>query len=224
MDEQLKARLIGAAILVAIAVLLIPELLSGRKAEAPEPVADGQGRGTRTYTIDLGSTLPAPGSGEAKPSAAAPAPALPTSEQRAQASRAPAQAAEGTPVAESSPPPSAPQPAKQEPEPAEAARVAPPATDRSVSTPPSPTPKPATPVAKGGWSVQVGAFGSAATADKLVADLKSAGYRAYLSPISKSGKTLHRVRVGPEAARPDADKLAARLRGRNLPATVVAND
>jgi DedD protein len=222
MDEQLKARLIGAAILVAIAVLLIPELLSGRKAEAPETVADGQGRGTRTYTIDLGSTLPAPGSGDARP--AAPAPALPTAELRAQASRAPAQAAAGTPVAESSPPPSAPQPAKQEPEPAEATRVAPPATDRGVSPPASPTPKPAAPVAKGGWSVQVGAFGSAATANKLVADLRSAGYRAYLSPISKSGKTLHRVRVGPEAARPDADKLAARLRGRNLPATVVAND
>jgi len=31
MDESLKARLIGAAVLVAVAVLLIPELLSGRK-------------------------------------------------------------------------------------------------------------------------------------------------------------------------------------------------
>jgi cell division septation protein DedD len=45
-----------------------------------------------------------------------------------------------------------------------------------------------------------------------------------VSPISKGGKTLHRVRVGPEAARPDADKLAGRLKGKGLPATVVAND
>ena len=37
MDESLKARLIGAAVLVALAVLLIPELLSGRKAAELQP-------------------------------------------------------------------------------------------------------------------------------------------------------------------------------------------
>jgi cell division septation protein DedD len=58
----------------------------------------------------------------------------------------------------------------------------------------------------------------------MVADLKGQGFKAYVSPISKGGKALHRVRVGPEAARPDADKLAARLKGKGLPATVVAND
>ncbi len=97
-----------------------------------------------------------------------------------------------------------------------------------ATAPPPPSPanpsKPAAAAAKGGWSVQVGAFGSSATASKLVADLKGDGYKAYLSPISKGGKTLHRVRVGPEAARPDADRLAAKLKGRGLPATVVAND
>ena len=72
--------------------------------------------------------------------------------------------------------------------------------------------------------MQVGAFGSAATARKLVEDLGTAGFRAYESPVSRSGKTLHRVRVGPEPARADADRLAARLKARGLPATVVAND
>ena len=64
MDESLKARLIGAAVLVALAVLLIPELLSGRKAA--EPVAEeGAGpRGTRTFTIELGQ---APGQATRSP-------------------------------------------------------------------------------------------------------------------------------------------------------------
>lgn len=226
MDEQLKARLIGAVILVAIAVLLIPELLSGRKAAAPEAVAAGEGRGTRTYTIDLGSTLHAPGSADVKPAEATPPPPLPTPEHRPQPADAAEQAAAGTAAGESVRTQAAlPQAVQAEPEPMEAAPGSVPATASRPSPPPAPpAPKSTAPVAKGGWSVQVGAFGSAATANKLVADLRGAGYKAYLSPISRSGKTLHRVRVGPEAARPDADKLAARLKARNLPATVVAND
>ena len=69
--------------------------------------------------------------------------------------------------------------------------------------------------------MQVGAFGSAATARKLVSDLKRDGFPAYVSPLSRSGKTLHRVRVGPAPNRADADSLAARLKARGLPATVV---
>ena len=38
MEDQLKARLIGASVLVLLAVLLIPELLSARK-----PAADAIG-------------------------------------------------------------------------------------------------------------------------------------------------------------------------------------
>jgi DedD protein len=69
--------------------------------------------------------------------------------------------------------------------------------------------------------VQVGAFGSAATARKLADDLKGEGYSAYVAPLAKAGKTLYRVRVGPVADRAAADKLAAQLKGRKLPATVV---
>jgi DedD protein len=76
----------------------------------------------------------------------------------------------------------------------------------------------------GRWAVQVGAFGSATSADKLIGDLKRAGFSAYEAPLSRSGKTLHRVRVGPEAERAEAERLAARLKDRGLPATVVAND
>ena len=53
MDDALKARLIGATVLVLLAVLLIPELLSGRKVSAPASAQDAAARGTRTFTIEL---------------------------------------------------------------------------------------------------------------------------------------------------------------------------
>ena len=44
MEQQLKARLIGASVLVVLAVVLIPELLSGRK---PPQNSVETARGTR---------------------------------------------------------------------------------------------------------------------------------------------------------------------------------
>jgi DedD protein len=70
----------------------------------------------------------------------------------------------------------------------------------------------------------VGAFGSPDTARKLVGDLNGAGYRAFVSPVNRGGKTLYRVRVGPEKDRAGAEQVAPRLKARGLPATVVRND
>jgi cell division septation protein DedD len=79
-------------------------------------------------------------------------------------------------------------------------------------------------VSRGTWSVQVGAFGSQESAQKLVRQLESDGFSAYVSAAERNGKQLHRVRVGPESARAAADALAGRLRARGLPVTLVAND
>lgn len=210
MDEQLKARLIGAVVLVAIAVLLIPELLSGRKAATPLPADQGAGRGTRTYTIELGSGVASTaGAGDVEklplPPSTAPPQAAPTPEPDKGA------------IAEPPPVTDRPQVAADSPKP-----VAQPAP---VVSEPAPRPvKPVVPPATGGWTVQVGAFGTPATARKMVSELAAAGYDAYVSPISKDGKTLHRVRVGRLAARPEAEQLAQKLAGRRLPATVVANE
>lgn len=204
MDESLKARLIGAAVLVAVAVLLIPELLSGRKTAEPQLADSAEARGTRTFTIELngGSASSDP---QPPPVAEAPAPA-PAPE--------PPVAAPPEPTPEPAPEPVAPR------EPPAVAK-APPATP--VKPPVETAPAPAA-VTRGGWAVQVGAFGSATAAQRLVKDLQGAGYRAYVSPVTRSGKTLHRVRVGPEAGRDDANRLAERLKGRGLPTAVVAND
>ena len=62
MQEQLKERLTGAAILVVIVVLLVPEMFRGRPAGGAERGAAGpEGAPVRTYNIDLrdsAATLP----------------------------------------------------------------------------------------------------------------------------------------------------------------------
>ena len=233
MDQALKARLIGAAILVALAVLVIPELLSGRKAASTAPVenASPASTSTRTYTIELDTASTQSGGGSA--------PAVPA--QPPKDARLPAPATAATTANEESAGSAGEAAAAPEPAAGSAAAVAKPgpATAKSASSTTSQTgsasvaattPAPATPASnaaaptRGTWSVQVGAFGSADAARKLKGDLQKAGYSAYISPITKSGKTLHRVRVGPETARASADSLASRLKSRGLPATVVAND
>jgi len=227
MEQSLKARLIGAVVLVALAVLLIPELLSGRKA--PEPVAEeGAGpRGTRTFTIELGQ---GPGQATRSPTtSAAPAPSLTpanplptppvTNSDAEPPAGLPDETVAGT--AGSPEPEAAPAPA-----PAKVAQSAPPSVETAPDAAPrsEPKPPPALSGPGGGWAVQVGAFGSADTARKLVQELSGAGYRAFVSPVNRGGKTLYRVRVGPEGDRASAEQLAPRLKARGLPATVVQND
>jgi len=210
MEEPLKARLIGASILVLLAVALVPELLSGPKNSAAGGKAVGGAKNTRTVTIDLGGAVADGARLEPRPDAAsvpATAPSLPTVE-----STAPAPAPMTEAPVDSKPD----QPAAR----VEAA-VPPERAPEAKPTAIEPVVQAVAP-AKGTFSVQVGAFGSEATARKLVADLEADGMPAYIAPLSKSGKTLHRVRAGPVPDRAAADKLAARLKARGLPVSVVS--
>jgi DedD protein len=209
MEEPLKARLIGASILVVLAVALVPELLSGPKYPAPGDATPGSPKGTRTVTIDLGGAVAAGAKLEPRPDTA-PAPATPQALPAVETPvPAPAPAATTATTADKSAP-------TEETPPPEAVTVATPKP--SVTAPAVPAAAPA----QGGYSVQVGAFGSDATARKLVNDLKADGLPAYIAPLTKSGKTLHRVRVGPSADRAAAEKLAAKLKARGLPVSVVS--
>jgi DedD protein len=223
MEDALKARLIGATVLVALAVLLIPELLSGRKQESPAAVPEvATARGTRTFTIELAGGPQGSTASETPPAVRnAPLP-VPTATETA-AQPAPVTASQSGPA----------EPAATVAEEAQPVRVAqaaspqpsPPSAPAAKSAVPEPAPETAPSIpGRGGWAVQVGAFGSAASAAKLVNQLHEAGYKAYVSPVSRGGKTLHRVRVGPEAERSEAESLVAGLKVRGLPATVVAND
>jgi DedD protein len=233
MEDALKARLIGATVLVGLAVLLIPELLSGRKPAEQATAQAGASRGARTFTIELGTT---PGTSVVTEdvSKREPAPALPPQQAPRQASATAAEAAVETAVAASSvqstggPTEPGPQPAPAaravapEPQPAEVVRPA--ADSAPLELAPSESVQAQIVPARGGWAVQVGAFSSAEAAIKLVGQLQSADFAAYVAPVSRSGKTLHRVRVGPVTARAGAEALVPALKARGLPATVVAND
>lgn len=205
MDLRAKQRLTGAVILVALFVLLVPELLRGPRGAANAPTDTPADEGMRRYTIDL----EAPGSStQPATSASQPAVALPPVTQNlavpgedAQPEPRAAPQVTPQPTPQSTP---APNTAVQAPTPAPAAVVAAP-----VSAPPA---APAPAAARGSFVVQLGSFGSKENADRLVRDMTAKGFTAFVAPITSGGRELYRVRVGPTRDRPAAEALAAQLR------------
>jgi rare lipoprotein A len=60
--------------------------------------------------------------------------------------------------------------------------------------------------------VQVGAFGELANAEGLAARLRAAGFgNARVVTSEETGRTLHRVRVGPVASSSEFDAVRAQL-------------
>ena len=195
MEQALKERLVGAVVLVGIAVLLIPELLSGRK---PAVSTDDAADGARTYTIEL-QPPPSGNPANVKPAAEPPGPA------RSAALTLPAPADE--PVN----PPVDP-PVEQAVDETVAEIPPPPASESASSSASVDTAVASAPAAPGGLAVQVGAFGSEDAANRMVRELQSKGFDAYLSPVERGGKTLQRVRVGPARDAATAAATAERLK------------
>ncbi len=191
----MKERLTGAIILVALIVLLVPEVLTGPIRSAPHTAAvtpSGEGAPLRSYTINLsdeahprnadaGSAAPEP----PVPLEAAPASAPPV--EAAPRETRPAAAPQGAPPPE----PSAPPPAK---------RVTTPATSGPASGEGGP----------GGWVVQLGSFAQHTNAERLARQVRARGFKVSVSQDS-SGRRLYRVRVGPGQDRAAATQLAAQL-------------
>ena len=205
----MKERLTGAIILVALIVLLVPELLTGPIRSAPR-VAGIATRAAgepplRSYTINLAEDAHAhgvatPPSGPEQPAPLAPvAPAASPSNAQAGTSEAAPQSAPDT-------------------APAAPAAQAPPAAPSASATPPiaaasSPTPPPAAAVAGaavGAWMVQLGSFASRTNAEHLARQVRAQGFTASVSQGS-SGRRLYRVRVGPVRDRAAANALARKL-------------
>jgi len=206
MDSRAKQRLTGAIILVALFVLLVPELLTGPR-EAHAPATADNGEGLREYTIDMNAQERG-----AQARAAPPADtsvALPPVE--APASTAPERAMPG----EAATPQPTPAPATPP--------VAPPSTPNNVAaapTRPAPVAEPAPRTApatnqhaeRGTFAVQLGSFRSKENADGLVRDMTAKGFAAFVAPITSNGHELYRVRVGPTRDRASAEALAVELK------------
>jgi DedD protein len=190
METRIRERLVGAIALVAIVVILVPELLTGPRSSAPPATSDAAAP-VRSVTIDLTTgergTIARP-----RPSAA------PASEDAAVTHEATAAA---PPLAS---PLTAP-PAAPSPPPASA--------PSSLEGSPSAAAIPAAAANAGpqGWVVQLGSFASRDNAERFASSLRSKGYAAFVAEFRGSGRVLFRVRVGPEQDRTRAEAIGARL-------------
>jgi len=157
MENRLKERLTGAAILVALIVLVVPELFHGQRDATPvgaHGAADGPA--VRSYVIDL------------KDSAAhepAPAPAQPVIPPP------------GASAGPSTPPVAASAPAAV-PEAPPAAVVAEPAAAASPRS---------MPAGSAGWSVQLGLFAQRENAQRLLQAAQSKGFAVSVSGADANG-------------------------------------
>jgi DedD protein len=75
--------------------------------------------------------------------------------------------------------------------------------------------------AAGRFVVQVGAYGEAASARDMRQRVDKLGLKSYTQVIDIDGAKRIRVRVGPFAAREDAEKAAGTLKAAGLPAAVM---
>ena len=193
MERALKERVVGAAILVLFAVLVVPIFLDGPPA-ATETVTErvllpGQDANkTQTVVLERNRTEPVPAAAE------------PTGEIEKPAAEARRSSADKIAAA----PPTVKDesnatPVESTPAPAKARVVASPAAESAES-------------ATGMWAVQLGSFSNKANAEGLAADLRKQGYAAFLSQLATDSGSLHRVRIGPQKDRQGAEAVAGRLK------------
>jgi DedD protein len=203
MDRRVKERLVGATILIAIVVLVVPELLSGPKPTAPPPALNAIApQPIRNVTVDL-ATSKAPVTPEVEPPVAAPPPT--------------AGAASG---ADSAPGPAASSAAASSVAAAQST-AAPSAAASAHAAAPVETPL-TSPISAAHWAVQLGSFANRAHADNFVHQLKAQGLTASVSSGGSGRSLRYRVRMGPFADREAADRTAARLKSLKHDSTIVA--
>lgn len=209
MDPALKQRLLGAIVLIALAIIFVPMLFSGSAPKTdsvtanleipPVPTREFE---TRVLTVD--------GADKA---------AVNTPARPAQVSEPVATVDTRVPPRVEAIPDEAPQAARSAPE------VAP--------TPPVPAvepPKPATVAqleagkgAEGRYFVHLGVYTAAANAQDLVAALKKSGFAAFTESVDFKGKPALRVRVGPFGDRAEAEAARFRIKQvrMDVPSSVI---
>ena len=206
LDKAYKQRMVGALVLVALAVIFLPMLFSRQDEQ-------------RQVTVEAPAAPPAPAVPQVQlEPVAVPEPQTLPQEPVPSDDEIAEQVAPSAPIA---------------PAPVVPAQFAKPATPPPVS---KPIPAPAQPIASAttkpdttqsrvdanglsvSWSVQLASLSSRASAESLQKTLRSQGYNAYIR--SADGK--NRVFVGPLIERAEADRLRDLLsRQQNLKGFVV---
>ena len=230
MDRSLKERVIGASVLVVLAVWLIPWVLDGpvpdaEPGAAQSPVAENSAP-LRTQTIRLENQPIA-----SAPSGAPDIPGLPTPQASEDFSEVARELSSDAPPEVATTPVAGRVTAEVRADATSGSAAAVPADvprdvgNESGSAAPVTGSAAASSVAPGsGWLVQVGSFSDEENARRLADRLDNVGYAARLYPHGSGGGLMYRVRVGPEASREGADEIASSLRDRGFLAQVVSSD
>lgn len=186
--SQLRQRLIGALVLVALAAIIVPFFLGDQDGMPPGQVAE------------------IPAAPEQIPGAD-----IPIAEEGVGAESVPAEEVTADTVLDSATPASTPLPApnmalapKTETAPAisdTAERPVKMTTPVATASPPGPT----------AWVVQLGSFSSEQNAWALRDKLRNKGYHAFVERISEGDKMVIRVRIGPELVRAKAEAVQQKL-------------
>jgi DedD protein len=204
MERSLKERIIGAAVLVIVVVLIVPVFLDGPEenevVSTTVPLPGQSEQESRTVVLDRDRTEPVPAAinNDSSPTAAAPGPTVVTTNDKQEVV---AEAKVAQEQVKATPPP------EQEAKPATSTPVA-----SNTMTGNSTT---------GMWAVQLGSFSDQKNADRLAADLRKQGFAAFLITLPTDSGKLHRVRIGPQKDRASADAMAERLRKAGHPGKVL---
>ena len=204
MEPALKQRLVGAAVLVALAVIFLPMLVQGPApdsgaADVPLTMPDAPDGGFETRELPL--VIPA-GTPEGGALGMEPAQGGTPAAGAADAGSQGAEAAiieEAPPAAELAALPETPEPTTK-PAPSKG-------QDANGGMFPAAT-------ASGDYAVSFGSYSTVAAADAIVASLRQSQLPAYREAARIDGKTWQRVRIGPYATRAEAE--AARLRAAHV--------
>ncbi len=208
----MKERLTGAAILVALIVLLVPELLRGPVRPVAHPVAaSDEAPPLRSYTIKLGDDSHAHGA--ASPAASGPQQPAPIP-ATAESTPVPAEAAPAA-AAEAAPAPAAAKPA------AVAARPASTPIEHAGSAPPTQALPAEAAATSGAYMVQLGSFASRDNADRLAKQVRAQGFTVSVVR-GTTGRHLYKVLVGPAHDHAAAAQLEAKLHSAGHSGSIVA--
>ncbi len=93
----------------------------------------------------------------------------------------------------------------------------------SVRDTPSATPTPSASAdgIDGGWSVQVGSYAEEENARRQAERVSSYGFDADVSSYISGGRSMQRVRIGPQVSRESAEEVASALSAHGFVAQVV---
>jgi len=201
MDSRLKQRLVGAAVLVALAVIFLPMLVQGPApdsgvSDVPLSMPDAPRADYETRDLPLVAPGNTPDGGAVGMQSAPAAMATVVTPTAAQAQPA-ASSTVSIPNA-STPAPAVPMPATA-----------------TLSKPPAAT-EPALPAtaAGGDYAVSFGTYATTGAADAMLASLRASQLPAYREAATANGKPAWRVRIGPYASRAEAE--IARLRASHV--------